>query len=95
MFQFNDQLLCCQVTPTGKLRVRQLMDLVGLTIIDDDPELPAFSFRIKSKQKVLDLATQNDEEKAEWVDAIRDAVKDTENKRGVIEFLIFYKCLKN
>lgn len=63
------------------------MDLYGLTIIDDDPELPELSFRIKSKQKVLDLTAQTEEEKSEWVTAIRGCVDDTENKRGV--YIIF------
>ena len=58
------------------------MDLVNLNIVDNDPELSECAFRIKSRQRVLDLEASSDEEKTEWITAIRDAVDEFETKRG-------------
>ncbi|XP_057296896.1 FYVE, RhoGEF and PH domain-containing protein 4-like isoform X2 [Hydractinia symbiolongicarpus] len=79
---FNDFLLCCSLTATGKLRVRQIMDLAGLSIDEVDSTLPENSFRIKSRQRILDLIAHSEEEKEEWVAAIRAAVIDLHERRG-------------
>ncbi|XP_065657046.1 FYVE, RhoGEF and PH domain-containing protein 2 isoform X3 [Hydra vulgaris] len=80
---FSDLLLCCCESTIGKLRVRQIMDLIGLNIVQDDT-LPENSFRIQSRQRILDLIANTHEEKEEWVSAIKNAVDDIDNKRGTL-----------
>ncbi|XP_065680031.1 FYVE, RhoGEF and PH domain-containing protein 2 isoform X1 [Hydra vulgaris] len=80
---FSDLLLCCCESTIGKLRVRQIMDLIGLHIVQDD-SLPENSFRIQSRQRILDLIANTLEEKEEWVSAIKNAVDDIDNKRGTL-----------
>ena len=57
------------------------MDLIGLQIVQDD-SLPEHSFRIQSRQRILDLTASTLEEKEEWVHAIKGAVEDLNNRRG-------------
>ncbi|XP_066922392.1 FYVE, RhoGEF and PH domain-containing protein 4-like isoform X1 [Clytia hemisphaerica] len=79
---FNDMLLCCIQTPTGKLRVRQRLDLHHLCIMNEEPDLPENSFSIKGKQKVLDFQASDEDEMNEWMSSIRNAVHEFERKRG-------------
>jgi len=78
---FSDILLCCATTTTHKLRVRQIMDVEGLTVGEDET-LPPLAFRIKSRQRVLDLIARDETEKDEWMRDITDAVNDLTQKRG-------------
>ncbi len=41
-----------------------------------------FAFRIKSRQRVLDLAASNIDEKNDWMTAIAGVIQDYEAKRG-------------
>ena len=65
------------------------MDLFHLHIVDNDPDLPELAFRVRSKQKVLDLLTSTEDEKSEWVEAIRKAVDEQENKIGNVSFHVY------
>lgn len=87
-FQFNDVLLCCAQTTTGKLNVRQVMDVAGITIDTDVVTIPENGFRVKSKQRVLDLITNAETEKNEWISAILNAVDELEAKRGTFKVLV-------
>ena len=83
LHQFNDLLLCCSHTTTGKLSVRQIMDVTGITIdTEEDLGLPENGFQVRAKQRVLDLIANCEEEKMEWVDAITDAVNEQAVLRG-------------
>lgn len=86
LFQFNDLVLCCnKIHPVGKLKVRQMMEISGMTVQDSDEDLGERNvFRIRSRQRVLDLAASNQEEKIEWIDAISNVIKDYEAKRGSV-----------
>jgi len=83
---FNDLLLCCnKIPPVGKLKVRQMMDIPGMMVQDMDEDLGEVnSFRVRSRQRVLDLAASSKEEKDEWTEAIRNVIKDYETKRGCV-----------
>ena len=85
-FQFNDLLLCCnKIAPVGKLKVRQMMEIPGMTVQDMEEDLGEMnSFRVRSRQRVLDLAASSKEEKDEWTEAIRNVIKDYETKRGCV-----------
>lgn len=74
-------LLCCIQTTTGKLRVRQKIDLHHLSILEDN-DLPENSFSVKGKQKVLDFQAQSQDEMVLWITSIRNAVDEFEQKRG-------------
>ena len=78
-------LLCCIQTPTGKLRVRQNIDLYHLSIFEDT-DLPGNSFSVRGRQKVLDFQAPNQEEMTLWISSIRSAVDEFEKKRGKIFF---------
>ncbi|XP_057296905.1 FYVE, RhoGEF and PH domain-containing protein 1-like isoform X2 [Hydractinia symbiolongicarpus] len=78
---FNDCLLYCSLTTIGKLHVRKIMDLDGLSIEEVDSTLPENSFRIKSRQRIIDLIAHSEVEKEEWVAAIRAAVTDLHEKK--------------
>ena len=74
-------LLCCTQTTTGKLKVRQKIDLHHLSILKDN-DLPDNSFSVKGKQKVLDFQAPSQEEMVLWINSIRNAVDEFERKRG-------------
>eukprot|EP00794_Sanderia_malayensis_P006103 gene6103-6807_t len=82
---FNDLLMCCnKISTTGKLKAKQMMDIPGMVIQDnEDIDLgEQFAFRIKSRQRVLDLAASNEEDKKDWMNAISGVIQDYETKRG-------------
>ena len=58
------------------------MDVEGLKI-DEDDTLPTHAFRIKSRQRVLDLIARDEDEKKDWISAIELAVDDLHDKRGL------------
>ena len=62
-----------------------MMDISGMTVQDSDEDLGQLNaFRIRSRQRVLDLATSSQEEKTEWISAISSVIKDYEAKRGSV-----------
>ena len=62
-----------------------MMEIPGMTIQDMDEDMgEPHAFRIRSRQRVLDLAASNKEEKEEWVGAILNAIKEYEAKRGSV-----------
>ena len=64
-----------------------MMDIPGMTLQDGDEEVDVGeqnAFRIRSRQRVLDLAASNVEEKTEWIKAIDKVIKDFEAKRGTL-----------
>ena len=78
-------MLCCNKVPgTSKLRLKINMEIAGMTIQEGaDVDLgEKYSFRVRSRQRVLDLAASSDEEKNDWMEAIGNVIKDFEDKRG-------------
>ena len=64
------------------------MDVTGITIdTEEDLGLPENGFRVRAKQRVLDLIANCEEEKMEWVDAITDAVNEQAVLRGEFNFV--------
>ena len=57
------------------------MDVEGLEI-DNDDTLPPLAFRIKTRQRVLDLVARDEGEKEDWISAIKAAVDDLHDRRG-------------
>lgn len=57
------------------------MDVEGLEI-DNDDTLPPLAFRIKTRQRVLDLVARDEDEKEDWISAIKAAVDDLHDRRG-------------
>ena len=57
------------------------MDVEGLEI-DNDDTLPPLAFRIKTRQRVLDLVARDEDEKVDWISAIKAAVDDLHDRRG-------------
>ena len=64
------------------------MDVTGITIDVDDIGLPENGFRVRAKQRVLDLIANSDEERREWVEAINDAVEHQAALRGISSILV-------
>ncbi len=60
------------------------MDIPGMSLQDnEDIDLgETHAFRVKSRQRVLDLAATSDDEKNDWMIAIAGVIKDYEAKRG-------------
>lgn len=82
-FQFNDILLCCAKVPgTNKLKVKVQMDLDGMEIgdADEDVEL-SNTFRITSKQKVIDFSANSEEDRDAWIKVLRETVEELIRKR--------------
>ncbi|EDO48185.1 predicted protein, partial [Nematostella vectensis] len=65
---FNDKLLCCSKFPTGKLKMRITMDVDGMAVGDagEDIDEPN-TFRITSKQRVVDFSAETEDEKEQWI----------------------------
>ena len=62
-----------------------MMEISGMTVQDSDEDLGELNaFRIRSRQRVLDLAATSQEEKMEWLNAISSVIKDYETKRGTV-----------
>ena len=66
------------------------MDVAGITIDTEDLMLPENGFRVKSRQRVLDLITHDESEKAEWVTAITKAVDELAARRGNSSCISFF-----
>lgn len=81
--QFSDLLLCCAKVPgTNKLKVKVQMDLDGMEIgdADEDVEL-SNTFRITSKQKVIDFSANSEEDRDTWIKVLRETIDELLQKR--------------
>ena len=81
--QFNDVLLCCAKFPgTNKYKVKVEMDLLGMEVVNVDEELELEnSFRIISKQRVMDFNAPSSEAKEAWVNKLQETVNELTTKR--------------
>ena len=71
MILFNDLLLCASKTSGNKLKVRQVINLINITIETDDLSLPDCAFRLRTDQVVLDSIAEDDDERNAWVESIK------------------------
>ncbi|KAL9960565.1 hypothetical protein ACROYT_G034040 [Oculina patagonica] len=80
---FNDVLLCCHKFPgTNKYKVKVEMDLFGMEVVNVDEELEIEnSFRIISKQRVMDFKAPSAEAKESWVNKLQEMVNELTTKR--------------
>ena len=82
--QFSDVLLCCAKVPaTNKYKVKVSMDVYGMEVcsLDDDVE-DENTFRVSSKQKVIDFTAGSQEEQQEWVGCLQKIISEQEQKKN-------------
>lgn len=82
--QFSDVLLCCSKVPaTNKYKVKVSMDLYGMKVCTvDDDVADENTFRVSSKQKVIDFAAGSVEEQQEWVECLQKTIVEQEQKKN-------------
>ncbi|XP_070559884.1 FYVE, RhoGEF and PH domain-containing protein 4-like isoform X3 [Ptychodera flava] len=83
LFLFNDILLCCSIhkklVTTGKYKVRAKLDVEGMKVVNVSNEKG--TFRVSSRQKVMEFQASSDEQRIEWVDAINDTITELQKKQ--------------
>ena len=86
---FNDLLLCALKTANNKLKVRQVVNVINITIETDLLSLPPGGFRIRTDQVVMDVIAEDDAERDAWVDCIKETLNDlamlVKNRQFILE----------
>jgi len=85
-YLFNDLFFYASVLPTGGLLIHRVIGLSELTVVDiPDTESQKFAFRIGSIRKSFVLCAETQEEKADWLVDIFNAIGDFKRAKGTLK----------
>ncbi|XP_064604534.1 FYVE, RhoGEF and PH domain-containing protein 2-like isoform X2 [Liolophura sinensis] len=73
---FNDLLLICSEQILGTFKVRAKLDVDGMEIMEGDNNNIPFTFKVTSKQKIIEFQASSLEESDAWKSALWSVVRD-------------------
>ncbi|XP_064632651.1 FYVE, RhoGEF and PH domain-containing protein 4-like isoform X4 [Lineus longissimus] len=88
LFLFNDLLLVCEQGINlirASYSVRDKLSIDGMKIFEGDNQEIKYTFRVKSKEKVLEFSASGLEEKDEWQAKLWNVVQDFSKKKSSLK----------